>query len=176
MKKFQKAIAITTFAALSFTACQHANSCKYDEQNHKLSCTEKAYKTVEIGGKIWMAENLVRHDITGNSFCYGDVPSNCEKNGSLYPFETAKKICPEGWTLPTQADFEKANAESAEFNAKKVGFRYYDGKYADENVSASFWTKDAFDDARATMVRLDTNVKFEHFNKSIAASVRCVKE
>ena len=174
----EKMIKVAVFAAvaLAVTACEHANSCKYDESEHKLVCVEKAYKTVTLGGKVWMAENLIHHDITGNSYCYGDIPSHCESYGSLYPFETAVKICPEGWALPTLDDFKKVDVASSEFDAKKVGFRYYDGKYADEDVSASFWTRDAFDDARAVMIRLDSAVNVEHFNKTIAASVRCVKE
>lgn len=162
--------------AIALTACDTANTCNYNENDNTLSCPEKTYKTANINGQIWMAENLIRHDITGNSYCYGDVPSNCAHKGSLYPFEIASKICPDGWTLPTLADFEKANVTSATFDAKRVGFRYYDGKYADENISASFWTAESFDDARATMVRLDSNLSFEHFNKSIAVSVRCIKK
>lgn len=179
MKKFSKAVlmTLTTIAATAaLTACEQANACNYDEAAHKLACVEKTYKTANIGGKIWMTDNLVRHDITGKSYCYGDIPANCENYGSLYPFETALKICPDGWELPTQADFENANVASEEFKTLKVGFRYYDGKYADEDVSASFWTKDAFDDARAVMIRLDTAIHTEHFNKTIAASVRCIKK
>ncbi len=168
-----KIVTLAAVAAAFLAACDQANSCTYDGSANTLACPDKTYKTANIGGKVWMAENLVRHDIGGNSYCYGDVPANCEKNGSLYPFETATRICPEGWALPTRADFETAVASSA-FNAQKVGFRYYDGKYADENVSASYWTAESFDEARATMVRIDTATAFEHFNKSIAASVRCV--
>ena len=169
------AITFTALTAISLTACDKANGCHYNEADNTLACVEKTYKTANLGGKVWMLENLVHHDIAGNSFCYGDIPANCEKYGSLYPFETANKICPEGWSLPSKEDFEKAGVESEIFNAKRVGFRYYDGKYADENVSASFWTKDAFDDARAYMVRIDTATAYEHFNKTIAASVRCIK-
>lgn len=167
---------IAAVAAISLTACEKANTCKYNEATRALACAEKSYKTVNVGGKTWMAENLIRHDITGNSYCYGDVPANCDKYGSLYPFDVAAKICPDGWGLPSRADFEAADMNA--LNVQKSGYRYAsNGKYADEGVSASFWTADSFDDARGTMVRVsDEGVAYEHFSKNIAFSVRCIKK
>ena len=58
-----------------------------------------------------------------------------------------------------------------------AGFRYFDGKFADKDSSASFWTSDSYDDSRAYLVRAtDSTIAYEHFNKNIAASVRCIKE
>jgi len=169
--KFFAALATAT---LALTACQKANTCSYNEGSNELVCVEKNYKTVKTGDHVWMAENLARLDLTGTSHCYGDSAKNCEIYGSLYPFETAQKICPDGWTLPTQADFEKADMKA--LNVVKAGFRYYDGKSADLGTSASFWTADAFDDSRAVLLRVTDSAKFEHFNKTISASLRCIKK
>lgn len=169
-----KFFAALATAALALTACQKANTCSYNENSNELVCVEKTYKTVKTGDRIWMAENLSRLDLTGTSHCYGDSAKNCEIYGSLYPFETATKICPNGWTLPTQADFGKADIKA--LNVVKAGFRYYDGKSADLGTSASFWTADAFDDSRAVLVRVTDTTVFEHFNKSISASIRCIKK
>ncbi len=176
MKTIQKSLVL--FAALSvaalFNACEKSGACAYDESGNKLVCAEKTYKTVKTGGKVWLAENVTTLDLTGTGHCYNDSAKNCEIYGSLLPFETAVKICPEGWALPSQADFEKADLSA--LDVVKAGFRYYDGKFADMGESASFWTADSYDDSRATLVRITDKLTFEHFNKSIDASVRCVQK
>ncbi|MDR3012587.1 MAG: hypothetical protein LBU70_05180 [Chitinispirillales bacterium] len=63
----------------------------------------KAYGRVTIGGKVWMAENL--HYATGNSWCYDNDESNCQTYGRLYDWNTAMAVCPEGWRLPTDSDW-----------------------------------------------------------------------
>jgi uncharacterized protein (TIGR02145 family) len=59
----------------------------------------KEYNTVRIGGSVWLGRNLDFQ--TGNSWCYKDADSNCVKYGRLYDWNTAKKVCPSGWHLPT---------------------------------------------------------------------------
>lgn len=172
--KFIVLMAIIT-AAFTLTACEKANTCAYDEGANTLSCQEKVYKTVKMGDKVWMAENLARFD-SDSSFCYGSNHDNCEKYGRLYPYESANTICPDGWSLPSKADFEAVDMKA--LNVLKAGYRYAsNGKFADEGVSASFWTADSYDDARATIVRVtDEGVAYDNFSKSIAYSVRCIKK
>ncbi|MDR2554264.1 MAG: hypothetical protein LBC64_02440 [Fibromonadaceae bacterium] len=96
------------------------------------------YETVVIGKQTWLKRNLnyVPTDtgVATNSRCYEDKSDNCDKYGRLYDWATAmalpdncnkascasqikpphKGICPAGWHIPTNADWEKL-------------FRYADG-------------------------------------------------
>jgi len=64
----------------------------------------KTYKTVKIGDQVWMAENL--NYAAKDSKCYANKPANCEKYGRLYDEKNIKNVCPTGWHLPMEEEWD----------------------------------------------------------------------
>jgi len=66
----------------------------------------RKYRSVTIGGRVWMAEDLKYLPPEGNWWCYANDSSKCDKYGRLYDWGTVKKVCPAGWRLPSVEDWD----------------------------------------------------------------------
>ena len=114
----------------------------------------QVYRTVELNGKRWLAQNL-NFDVGEGCWFYDDDPKNGEKYGRLYTWEAAKKACPPGWRLPTDEEWTALHDKyggakgayqalidggNSGFAALLGGYRYPDGNYITLGVFGRYWS------------------------------------
>lgn len=98
-----------TSAAPVENGCPDGGPCmEYDAEANTLKDLrdKQVYKTVTIGEQTWMAQNM-NYSMSSYSWCYNKSTSHCETYGSLYTWEAAKAVCPDGWKLPSDDDWNK---------------------------------------------------------------------
>jgi uncharacterized protein (TIGR02145 family) len=156
----------------------------------------KQYKTVKIGHQVWMAENL--NYKTGKSWCYEDDDFYCEKNGRLYDWSTATKVCPAGWHLPTDSDWEQLesfagkgiasaisalhsgwrDSEAHEFTVERQKLGEMIGRWSELNEKGFWWSSTTSDVAGSAYARISSIKSFFNSPKDKAngLSVRCIQD
>jgi uncharacterized protein (TIGR02145 family) len=88
------------------------SDCSVNRTKMPLKLTHtNSYPEKEYNGQIWMTENLKNvFDTNGIRIMYF-IPNNdsskIEAYGLLYDYETACKVCPKGWHLPTENEWEQ---------------------------------------------------------------------
>jgi len=178
------------------------------------------YKTTQIGTQVWMAENL-NDDVSGSK-CYGNDIANCAKYGRLYDWATAmalpatcnsnacaeqisakhKGICPSGWHVPSNEDWNtliatvgessagmKLRATSGwggfngtdnfEFAALPGGYGSPDGSFTNVGIYGIFWSASVSDASNANrwgMFTENEKVVYGSISKGYLHSVRCIKD
>jgi len=168
------------------------------KQPEKITFTDsrdgKTYKTIKIGTQTWLTENL-NYEAKGST-CYDNKPENCQKFGRLYNWNTAKKICPEGWHLPSDSEWEKLVSNAGTNPGKKLksnswsgtddyGFAALPGglnaggKFSGGGSIGLWWSATEHDAGNALRYIMDgshDNVDKFHNDKARLLSVRCVKD
>lgn len=224
---YSKFLYVVTFATVLFTACGNDSSTSANNGKMTDSRDGHTYKTVTIGSQTWMAENLNYE--TQNSYCYDDNASNCTKYGRLYTWAAAmdsvwtwstngkgcgynktcsptypvRGVCPEGWHLPSQTEwntlfnavggsttagtklkftsgwYSRGNGtDDFSFSALPAGCRFYDGRY-DNDVFTNFWSSTEYDSLSACSMYLGCNhddARLDIESKHFGFSVRCLQD
>jgi uncharacterized protein (TIGR02145 family) len=160
----------------------------------------QVYKTVQIGGKTWLAQNL--NFISRNSWCYMNVEQNCKKYGRAYSWfaamngqnrEKSQGICLNGWHVPSidewnlvLTQFKKSKdlfvGGVSGFNMQMAGCRFSNASFDFENKAATFWTStsDSSNTEFATSIygysdQKSVPLKSYQSGKTYGLYLRCVK-
>lgn len=151
------------------------------------------YKTIKMGGQVWMAENL-RFKVN-NSYCYEE--DDCSTYGRYYRWNDAKKICPSGWHLPTKGEMDallkagpRALLDADGFALQQAGSFGGQDEIAYTADQSYLWSstfadecgdnEEGFIDCSYTYVLRNSHfgisVVQEFFDADVFYSVRCVKD
>jgi uncharacterized protein (TIGR02145 family) len=159
------------------------------------------YRIINLNGVTWIAENLKYKPKQGAVY-YDNNPVNGTDYGMLYDWETAKKVCPSGWHLPTGTEFRnlsdhfqqqeswrKASKDTVSFTIQLGGFQDHEGTFSEIDESGYYWTATEYDKKSAeyfsylvidNMVVTDISrhediEDIQGTDKTDKYSVRCVK-
>ena len=67
----------------------------------------QVYKYVEIEGRNWMAQNMNYATPNASSMlCPSAKEKSCSFHGLVYTWEEAVNVCPEGWHVPSYAEWD----------------------------------------------------------------------
>ena len=180
---------------------ESGNEAKIYEKNFVRIGSQK-YKTVKIGQQIWMAENL--NWKSKDSKCYKGLSTNCKKYGQFYNWTEAQTVCPEGWHLPSQWEWESLidfagglneagnvlksrhgwnnsgnGTDLFGFTALPAGNYDIDSDYQYIGYRALFWSSTDVDADKAIMLQLNhdrNSVAYKTTRKWNCFSIRCVMD
>ena len=164
------------------------------------------YKTIRIGAQWWMAENYRLQRTPDkrplSSFVYDDDPERYGRYGRLYPWdvamngatkEDARGICPEGWHVPSDADWRTLighldgesvagrkllPGQASGFDAYPSGGADYTGRYVYFGEEAMFWSSTMTEMGRANHwgINIDGRLIVFAARQAARVAVRCVQD
>ena len=203
MDRIIRAVAAAALTAVLLTAgCGKKEPVPETPNTFTDTRDGQKYRTVKMpDGKTWMAQNL-NYQTANDSLRYPH--SYCEKYGRLYDWNTATTVCPSGWHLPSDAEWnslfaavggwktagEKLKSKSGwnengngtdnyGFSALPGGDRHSDGGFDFAGYYGLWWTATEDDNGLAYYRRMlyrDDRVDEDGYDKSGGYSVRCVAD
>jgi uncharacterized protein (TIGR02145 family) len=159
------------------------------------------YKTITVKGTTWMADNL-RFKSPNGAYSFDKDSKNLSEYGILYEWETAVKVCPDGWHLPSVQEYQtlldnseqkhslyKGPSDSISFGVQLAGMQDYEGTFSEKDESGYYWTSTEYNKENAAyfsyLVIIGTPVidisrkedieDIHGAEKSNKYSVRCIK-
>ena len=204
-----------------------------DSRDNKVYKTVKIGNQVWMAENLNYADSVKTPSLMGKNWCYANKAENCAVTGRLYTWAAAidsvklatdadnpqdcgfdktwnctlpakvQGICPDGWHLPTQVEWNTLFAEvggalgagkilkaqtgwydsgngtdSVGFSALPAGGRDNGGQFGADGNSAYFWCTNSSGSFYASYMSLDYNVYagLEYGLKDTAFSVRCLKD
>lgn len=110
------------------------------------------YKTIEVNGTIWMAENF-RHNFVPKTITKGGFWDMLEikepvlkfdvNNGEYYyNFAAAERAAPKGWEIPSNLDWQKLIVKYAEGNTGNSKYRNAFKNLADPKFENESFSRD----------------------------------
>jgi uncharacterized protein (TIGR02145 family) len=170
-----------------------------------------SYKVIKVGEKFFMTENLrVKHYQNGDPVSdatepsewnnlgdqnkgaytiYNNISSNADKYGYLYNFYAvtdSRNICPCGWKVPTQKDWEVFYEKSFKRMSKSEkenfivfsGFRHSNGSgYNGLDNDATYWASTPYNDKDGWEVNFSDNYGgILHTAKKLGLAIRCMSD
>lgn len=188
-------IILFAFIALNLLSCSKETTTDPVITENNDSTYAPVSDSVLIGNQWWLSENL--RTITSASgenlngvYAYDNDENNVAEYGRLYTWESAMIACPNGWHLPSNAEWEELLANlgsnpgdklreggASGFEAK-MGGRLSGDSYGYIGELGAFWTSTESGDhaTQKLIVNNEPNVITDDTEKSGGLSVRCVKD
>lgn len=159
----------------------------------------QVYKIVKINPFVVMAENL--NYPMPDSYCYDNLPTNCDMYGRLYTWEAAMQACPFGWHLPSADEWSALYTvmgdapgamqakgfdewtratDSYGFSALPAAGDFNCGLFGGSGVCTLFWSATEYDSNYGVLAHFwllsAGDARLNGYRKNLELSVRCFQD
>jgi uncharacterized protein (TIGR02145 family) len=168
-----------------------------------VSYEGESYEAVLIGSQVWLARNLNYRGTEPLGGCLESSDANCNIYGRLYNWATAMKVCPSGWHLPSDEEWDALMTAVGGSSTAGTALKSRTGWITDigyipgtniygfsalgggndilkmSGLSGDWWSSSEYDSDFAYYRYMDFEseyVNYGHSDKSNSFSVRCLKD